>query len=556
MDEAAERLAKYRAMRNFERTAEPAGGEAARGNADGEAAGGKRFVVQRHRARRRHYDLRLELGGVLVSWAVPKGPTLDPKARRMAVHVEDHPLEYADFEGVIPHGEYGGGDVIVWDRGTWEPVDTDDPEQALADGNLHFDLFGDKLAGRFVLIHPKRDGDGKQWLLLHKQDDHARSGWDAEDHLKSVKSGLTNDEVAAAPAALWHGDRPAAEAEEPIPGGHTDKAATRRNKNRPAAEAETVFVGPTDQELTELEALGARGTWTLGGRKLVLTNLDKVLIPGRDGEEPITKRELIRYYASIAPAMLPYLAGRPLNTQRFPGGIGKPGFWHKEVPDHAPDWLQRWHNEAAAADEVQQYLVPGAAADLAWLANFGALELHAWTSRIPDVKSPTWTLFDIDPGPETSFDDVLVLARLHRTALAHLGLVGRPKVTGQRGIQVWVPVEPGYTFAETRAWAETVSKMIGKTVPELVSWAWHKDRRGGRARLDYTQNVHNKTLVAPYSVRPQPGAPVSVPLEWDELDDPDLTPARWTVRTVLDRVKTAGDPFAALLGVSQQLPKL
>ena len=548
MDEAAERLAKYRAMRNFERTAAPAGGE---------AAAGKRFVVQRHRARRRHYDLRLELGGVLVSWAVPKGPTLDPQARRMAVHVEDHPLEYADFEGVIPHGEYGGGDVIVWDRGTWEPVDTDDPEQALADGNLHFDLFGDKLAGRFVLIHPKRDGDGKQWLLLHKQDDHARSGWDAEDHPKSVKSGLTNDEVAAAPAALWHGDRPAAEAEETVPGGPTNKAATRRHKNQPTAEAdESVFVGPTDQELTELDALGARGTWTLGGRKLVLTNLDKLLIPGRDGDDPITKRELIRYYASIAPAMLPYLAGRPLNTQRFPGGIGKPGFWHKEVPDHAPDWLHRWRNEAAAADEVQQYLVPGAAADLAWLANFGALELHAWTSRIPEVGSPTWTLFDIDPGPETSFDDVLALARLHRTALAHLGLVGRPKVTGQRGIQVWVPVEPGYTFAETRAWAETVSKMIGKTVPELVSWAWHKDRRGGRARLDYTQNVHNKTLVAPYSVRPRPGAPVSVPLEWDELDDPDLTPARWTVRTVLDRVKTAGDPFAALLGVSQRLPKL
>ncbi|SEP47381.1 non-homologous end-joining DNA ligase [Amycolatopsis saalfeldensis] len=523
MDEAAERLAKYRAMRNFERTAEPAGGEAAPGN---------RFVVQRHRARRRHYDLRLELGGVLVSWAVPKGPTLDPKARRMAVHVEDHPLEYADFEGVIPHGEYGGGDVIVWDRGTWEAVDTDDAEQALADGNLHFDLFGDKLAGRFVLIHPKRDGDGKQWLLLHKQDDHASAGWDAEDHPKSVKSGLTNDEVAAAPAALWHGDRPAAEAEEPV------------------------FVGPTDEELATLDSLGARGSWSVGGRKLVLTNLDKVLIPGRDGEPPITKRELIRYYASIAPTMLPYLAGRPLNTQRFPGGIGKPGFWHKEVPDHAPEWLHRWHNEAAAADEVQQYLVPGAAADLAWLANFGSLELHAWTSRIPDVGRPTWTLFDIDPGPETSFEDVLVLARLHRTALAHLGLAGRPKVTGQRGIQVWVPVEPRYTFAETRAWAETVSKMIGKTVPELVSWAWHKDRRGGRARLDYTQNVHNKTLVAPYSVRPRPGAPVSVPLEWDELDDPDLTPERWTVRTVLDRVKTTGDPFAALLGVDQRLPKL
>lgn len=129
-------------------------------------------------------------------------------------------------------------------------------------------------------------------------------------------------------------------------------------------------------------------------------------------------------------------------------------------------------------------------------------------------------------------------------------------MTGQRGIQVWVPVEPRYTFAETRAWAETVSKTIGKTVPELVSWAWRKDRRGGLARLDYTQNVHNKTLVAPYSVRPRPGAPVSVPLEWDELDDPDLRPDRWTIRTVADRVTTVGDPFSALLGLAQRLPEL
>ncbi|MET9266118.1 DNA polymerase ligase N-terminal domain-containing protein [Amycolatopsis sp. NPDC004079] len=528
MDGAAERLAKYRAMRNFAKTDEPSGANAPK-------EPGHRFVVQRHRARRKHYDFRLELGGVLVSWAVPKGPTLDPKARRMAVHVEDHPLEYADFEGVIPHGEYGGGDVIVWDRGRWEPVDTDDPEQALADGNLHFDLFGEKLAGRFVLIHPKRDGDGKQWFLLHKQDDHATTGWDAEDHPKSVKSGLTNDEIAAAPPALWRGDLPAAEAEVPL---------------------HAVFEPASEDELKALSELGKQGAWTVAGRQLKVTNLDKTLIPGREGEAPITKRELIEYYTRIAPTMLPYLAGRALNTNRFPGGVGKPGFWHKEVPDHAPEWLHRWHYEAADPGDVQQYLVPSGVADLAWLANFAALELHAWTSRTSDVEHPTWLLFDIDPGSETSFDDVLALARLHRTALDHFGLVGRPKTTGQRGIQIWVPVEPRYTYAETRAWAETVSKSIGKTLPDLVSWAWHKDRRGGLARLDYTQNVLNKTLVAPYSVRPKPGAPVSVPLEWDELDDPDLTPDRWTIRTVLDRVAKTGDPFAQLLDVHQRLPQL
>jgi bifunctional non-homologous end joining protein LigD len=525
------RLAKYREKRDFSRTAEPSG--------DGTTGtGGNRFVVQRHRARRRHYDLRLEIDGVLVSWAVPKGPTLDPKARRMAVHVEDHPIEYADFEGVIPAGEYGGGDVIVWDRGTWEPVDTGDPLAAIEAGNLHFDLFGQKLAGRFVLIRPRRaDTDKDQWFLLHKQDDHAEPGWDPEDHPKSVKSGRTNEEVAAEPDALWRSDLPAAEAEILV-----------GNRQR--------WEGPDDDELAALDALGAKGTWEVDGRRLALTNLDKILFPPRGDEEPLTKRDLIRYYSRIAPVMLPYLAGRPLNTHRFPNGVDKPGFWHKEVPSHAPEWLRRWHYEAAEAGETQYYLVPDSVAALAWLANYGAIDLHAWTSRIPDFERPTWALFDIDPGEETTFDEVLVLARLHRTALEHLGMEGRAKVTGQRGIQVWVPVEPRYTYAETRGWVETVSKTIGRAVPELVSWSWTKDKRRGKARLDYTQNVVNKTLVAPYSARPRPGAPVSVPIEWDELDDPELAPDRWTIRTLFDRMDTMGDPFAALLGVEQRLPKL
>src|SRR3954471_17223118 len=142
-----EPLASYRRMRDFSTTPEPAGQDAKDSN-----AGPRRFVVQRHRASSLHYDLRFEIDGVLASWAVPKGPTLDPSVRRLAVHVEDHPIEYADFEGVIPGGEYGGGDVIVWDHGTWEPKRTDDPAQAVADGELHAEVQGEKLRGRLVLV--------------------------------------------------------------------------------------------------------------------------------------------------------------------------------------------------------------------------------------------------------------------------------------------------------------------------------------------------------------------------------------------------------------------
>ena len=531
MSDAQNRLETYRAKRDFSVTAEPAGSAPAEGSG--------RFVVQRHRARRLHYDFRLEMDGVLVSWAVPKGPTLDPKARQLAVHVEDHPVEYFDFEGVIPKGEYGGGDVIVWDWGTWRPVRTDDPVKAVEMGDLHFDLQGQKLAGRFVLIRRDDDRSGKeQWLLLHKNDEHAQPGWDPEDHPRSVKSGRTNDEVANAPEALWRSDLPASEASVPV------------GPPRP------MWEGPTDQELTALDTMGVKGRWAVQGRELKLTNLDKALFPAREGEEPITKRDLVRYHAMIAPFMLPYLVERPVNLHRYPDGVDRPGFWHKEIPSYAPEWISRWRNPDADEGETEWYAVVDSVPALAWMANYGAVELHAWTSRIPDVRQPTWALIDIDPGPRSTFDDVLVLARLYRTALDHLDVVGMPKVTGQRGIQIWVPIRTGYTFDDTRGWVEQVSRAIGHTVPDLVSWQWHKDRREGLARLDYTQNAINKTLVTPFSARPAAGAPVSVPIHWDELDDPDLRPDRWTVNTVIPRLQQAGDPLGSLIGRQQRLPAL
>lgn len=162
-------------------------------------ADGWRFVVQRHRATRLHYDVRLEMDGVLVSWAVPKGPTLDPDVRRLAVRVEDHSVGYFDFEGVIAAREYGGGDVIVWDWGTYALARGDDPVAAVEAGDLHVDLHGERLEGRFVFV--RRGGRGRSdrdWLLLHKHDDAAVPGWDAEDFPTSVKTGRTNDEVATA----------------------------------------------------------------------------------------------------------------------------------------------------------------------------------------------------------------------------------------------------------------------------------------------------------------------------------------------------------------------
>jgi bifunctional non-homologous end joining protein LigD len=311
---------------------------------------------------------------------------------------------------------------------------------------------------------------------------------------------------------------------------------------------------PTPAEAAALDAIETSGVWEFDGRALHLTNLDKVMFPAAKGYRALTKRDVIRHYATVSSVMVPYLAARPVNVQRFPNGTGSSGFWQKAAPKHAPDWIPRWHNAGAAENRTEFYLVVDSPAALVWIANYGGIEIHPWASTVRDPLSPTWAMIDIDPGKKTSWDEVLTLARMHRTALEHLGVRAAPKVTGQRGIQIWVPVADGYTYAETGAWVEGLSRAIGAIVPELVSWEWEVAKRKGRSRLDFTQNAIGKTLVAPFSIRPAPGAPVSVPIGWDELDDPDLRPDRWTISSIADRLVANGDPMAPLLGLQQALP--
>ncbi len=313
----------------------------------------------------------------------------------------------------------------------------------------------------------------------------------------------------------------------------------------------------TSDELAALAELPAKGDWEVQGRTLKLTNLDKVLFPGGDSTNTAyTKRDLIAYYATVAPVMVPYLRDRALNMHRFPDGVDRPGFWHKAVPTHAPDWITTWEFERATRGTTRWYFVVDSLPALAWMANFGVIEMHPWTSPCETPDQPSYALIDLDPGETTTFDELLLLARLHRTALDHLGVRAQPKVTGKRGIQIWVPVQPGLTFEDTRTWVEGLSRAIGSMVPDLISWSWETGRRKGLARLDYTQNAHNKTLVAPYSVRASPRAPVSMPITWDELDDPDLAPDRWTMATAPDRIAEVGDLFAPVLSEPQALPPL
>jgi len=185
-------LEEYRRKRDFEKTPEPAPKPVPRKK----AADLPHFFIQRHDATRLHYDFRLENNGVLVSWAVPKGPSLEPLAKHLAMHVEDHPYDYGTFEGNIPKGEYGGGSVMLWDMGTFEQLGEGTFDEQVARGDLKFRLHGEKVNGEFALVHMRGRGKGNEWLLIKKKDAEARPGWNIEDLAFSVKTGRSQQEIA------------------------------------------------------------------------------------------------------------------------------------------------------------------------------------------------------------------------------------------------------------------------------------------------------------------------------------------------------------------------
>jgi bifunctional non-homologous end joining protein LigD len=255
---AVDTLERYREKRDFARTREPDGGLGAHG--------GRSFVVHKHAARRLHYDLRLELDGVLKSWAVTRGPSYDPAEKRLAVHVEDHPFDYGGFEGTIPAGEYGGGTVMLWDRGTWQPLH--DPREGLAEGRLHFLLDGIRLKGEWALIRMRgrRQGDGKResWLLIKGRDGFAEAAPDLlDDAARSVLSGRTMAEIGSGGAA-----RPArTDQMEPVPEVRP-KSEGRRSPPKPveAQLATLVDAAPEgEQWLHEIKYDGYRALIAIGG---------------------------------------------------------------------------------------------------------------------------------------------------------------------------------------------------------------------------------------------------------------------------------------------------
>ncbi len=289
------------------------------------------------------------------------------------------------------------------------------------------------------------------------------------------------------------------------------------------------------------------------GISLHLSHPEKVLWPG----EEITKRDLAMYYLAVAPVALPYLAERPLTLHTFPQGIAAAAAYVKQRPRGTPPWVRQACLPARAGHTVcyvTARMEPAGAATLVWLANYNSIPLHTWLSRSTNPERPDWVAFDLDPAEGATFAQVTRIARWLAGRLAHLRLRSFVKTSGSRGLHILVPLAPEYGYDEVRSFAEAIAREVVQALPDDATLLWPLHERRGSVFVDVRRNSYGATLVAPYSVRARPGAPVSTPLDWEELDDPGLSPTAWNIHSILDRLRRQGDPLAAALTLHQQLP--
>ncbi|MGA2936727.1 MAG: non-homologous end-joining DNA ligase [Syntrophobacteraceae bacterium] len=516
-------LEAYREKRRFGSTPEP------QGKAEASPAGNL-YIIQKHAASHLHYDLRLELDGVLKSWAVPKGPSLKPAEKRLAVHVEDHPIEYGSFEGIIPEGEYGGGTVMLWDRGAWEPEG--DPREGYAKGDLKFKLHGEKLNGSWVLARMKgrAGGDGgKNWLLIKKRDDAAISGSEpepVETMERSAASGRTMQEIAS------QREKFRGQGEAAVQGrvrNEVSQAKSVRSKSGNGG----VEKNPTDPKRNPSSA--------------ALSNPNRVFYP----EIGVTKRALAEYYTEIADWIMPHLARRPLTLVRCPEGWEKECFFQKHLGGAASEVLRSI--PIMEKDGLQYYSVADNIDGVIELVQIGALEIHVWGSREDKLEQPDMMIFDLDPAPEAGWASMLKAARLMRERLSDLGLASFAKTTGGKGLHIVAPLTPKAGWETVKSFSRAIAESIVREAPGEYIATMSKEKRKGKIFIDYLRNGRGATSIAAYSTRRKQGAPVSTPVAWDELTV-DLKSDSYNIQNIRRRLADLEeDPWAGYFSIGQEI---
>ncbi|HEY3541544.1 MAG TPA: DNA ligase D [Gaiellaceae bacterium] len=288
--------------------------------------------------------------------------------------------------------------------------------------------------------------------------------------------------------------------------------------------------------------------------RVKLSNPEKIFWP----DEGITKADLFEYYRAIAPVLVPHLRNRPFTMRRYPDGSTGKAFFQKDAPKHMPDWIPRYPAHVSTRESpprrkwIEAPLVNEEDA-LLWMVNMGCIDMNTWYSRVDKPDRPDFVLFDLDPSPDVGFAETVQVALIVKAALDALGLASFPKTSSADGMHIIVPIERRYTFDDTREFSEIVARAIARAHHGLATNEWSKARRRG-VLIDSNQNGEGKTIASVYSVRPRPGAPVSTPLRWEEVND-RLDPRAFTMDVVLERVQTHGDLFEPVLTTRQRLDR-
>jgi bifunctional non-homologous end joining protein LigD len=287
----------------------------------------------------------------------------------------------------------------------------------------------------------------------------------------------------------------------------------------------------------------------LGRRVIEISHPDKALF-----ERPkITKRDLANHYERVAEAMLPHLNGRPLALQAFPQGIEGKGFFIKSIPKHFPSWIATAEVPKRGGSLTQ--VLADEAATLVYLAGQNVITPHVWLSRVDEPRQPDRLILDFDPSPEIGFADVRAAARDAGERLRDTGLLPYAMVTGSRGVHVVCPLRRGPTFGTVHGFARSLAEQMVAADPARLTLEWHRSERGPRIYVDVNRISYAQHVVAPYGVRPRPGGPVAMPIEWDELSDRNLRPDRWTVANAADRLRDQGDPWRGIGRHARKLPR-
>lgn len=358
-------------------------------------------------------------------------------------------------------------------------------------------------------------------------------------------SEMTTDGVMRHPSFIaMRSDKKALEVikEKALDSGEIELQKDIKSKVKPAGKKDRkTFLNPTDK--TQVREIN--------GHDIKFTNLNKIYWP----DEKITKGDMLNYYYQVAPFILPYLKDRPQSMNRHPNGINGKSFYFKDVTDTAPDWVETFDYKSDSDNKLKKYLVAKDEASLLYMATLGCIEMNPWHSKVDKEDYPDWCIIDLDPAEKNSFNQVIEAANVTKNILESMGVTSYPKTSGSTGIHIYIPMGAKYTYEQSKEFARVIATLVQREIPKFTSIERIVKARKEKLYIDFLQNRAQATVAAPYSLRPKPGATVSMPLHWDEVKK-GLKMSDFTIYNALERIKSEGDIFKPVLGKGINLEKV